>query len=262
MVPLVTSASPRLRGWTQPLQLAPEQPRGFPAPAGMDPPPALASSTARRLPRACGDGPTLVCLYLCADGASPRLRGWTAGSKPGSAGSSGFPAPAGMDPDPAGPRQGAGGLPRACGDGPERGGAWVRRATASPRLRGWTPLGGAVRLLVRGFPAPAGMDPAPSASPPSSRRLPRACGDGPRHGAQGGDRVRASPRLRGWTRHPLARMAQQPGFPAPAGMDPCRSRSPMSARRLPRACGDGPVLSGYALATGEASPRLRGWTPH
>ena len=229
-----------MRGWTQrqPRELAAGD--GFPAHAGMDLPVGFLSAGGTGLPRACGDGPTLNTEAVLAMVASPRMRGWTRADECGVGVGPGFPAHAGMDP-PAfrwwGRSQG---LPRACGDGPACYTGSPGRWMASPRMRGWTPE-------ERG-------------TPPHYSRLPRACGDGPAWKISNAHFKEASPRMRGWTHRAVRLRGGRAGFPAHAGMDPSFRAAPRSPRRLPRACGDGPVAEATGGDINLASPRMRGWT--
>ena len=253
-------ASPRLRGWTFIPGMRWAAIAGFPAPAGMDPPARAPSAPSPRLPRACGDGPRLSASYILRREASPRLRGWThwrpmRGWRP-----PGFPAPAGMDRPLRSRARRRSRLPRACGDGPRPRATTRRPSSASPRLRGWTRNGFVFSRGCAGFPAPAGMDLIRPFAVRTHRRLPRACGDGPRGWDGDRDFVRASPRLRGWTRPCPAEIQPAEGFPAPAGMDPLFSRSVRGRTWLPRACGDGPGRVRHVPRFVGASPRLRGWT--
>ena len=234
-------ASPRLRGWTPRATSGPCARSGFPAPAGMDPASAPRPTGTPGLPRACGDGPSTPTCPGTAARASPRLRGWTLKDAPFARQDAGFPAPAGMDRAgvPRTPR--ARGLPRACGDGP---------CGECQHLK-WIP----------GFPAPAGMDLLCGRRGRRGRRLPRACGDGPPCSGLRLFRSRASPRLRGWTAPPRPPPARRRGFPAPAGMDRPGAERRGPGRRLPRACGDGPIQTCRRPLADRASPRLRGWTP-
>ena len=276
-----TPASPRLRGWTLSVRCADPGWYGFPAPAGMDPHRPPPAPPTPRLPRACGDGPGPRPGRTLPRRASPRLRGWTAGTADNPQKQTGFPAPAGMDRGPRrvpGPQRR---LPRACGDGPLISVSSSVRSSASPRLRGWTVAAAGIGRRRKGFPAPAGMDPATTRPSGAAWRLPRACGDGPgRRGSTPGRRprlpracgdgplvedlrvrlARASPRLRGWTAHRTARHGGRLGFPAPAGMDRLAPPPARTGSRLPRACGDGPRADHQPIQARQASPRLRGWT--
>ena len=254
-------ASPRSRGWTlaeaEPARLS----TGFPALAGMDLFQQPLQRQAGRLPRARGDGPPAMRSRATLWAASPRSRGWTRLAGPQRAHQRGFPALAGMDPRPDASRRHGCGLPRARGDGPRAMRPGPAGGGASPRSRGWTRSSRLRRRTSGGFPALAGMDPAPLSGRPIPRRLPRARGDGPVAGGHGRVQVEASPRSRGWT---LSRAGARPGpagFPALAGMDlpgPGRLEERLG---LPRARGDGPEFWRLQRAGDPASPRSRGWTP-
>ena len=151
-------------------------------------------------------------------------------------------------------------LPRARGDGPMMTERRDRSRAASPRSRGWTRSDGAARGAGPGFPALAGMDPSATSRSSAPTRLPRARGDGPRGLLVERTYAVASPRSRGWTRQQRRGRLADAGFPALAGMDPCRRRSPRRAPGLPRARGDGPGGEMAVLALSMASPRSRGWT--
>ncbi len=104
-----------------------DRPTGSPAPAGMDPPDARSASTGQRLPRACGDGPGTRVYRPTDRPAPPRLRGWTRRTHGQLLLASGSPAPAGMDPGSCLRSTSSGRLPRACGDGPPKPQAHLRR---------------------------------------------------------------------------------------------------------------------------------------
>ena len=188
------------------------------------PRPMLSDPATGRLPRACGDGPSVLPLWRPARGGFPRMRGWTLPPAERRPGDHGFPAHAGMDPSGTPRRRRRGRLPHACGDGPSTSSFNRTPMMASPRMRGWT-----CRCLLvphRGC-----------------SRLPRACGDGPEAATTGTPAATASPRMRGWTPARSSDPGGPSGFPAHAGMDP-RPRAICcgpGSRRLPRACGDGPT---------------------
>ena len=154
----------------------------------------------------------------------------------------GFPAHAGMDPTHHQTTPQQEGLPRTRGDGPTTTGALTATVEASPHTRGWTPPTTKPHPNRRGFPAHAGMDPAPG---PSRRRpawLPRTRGDGPGTGAV-----------------PQTTSASR-SFPAHAGMDPRWTSTRASGSRLPRTRGDGPVDVSQVPLNPTTSPHTRGWT--
>ena len=253
-------ASPRSRGWTVQRMTEAVLGAGFPALAGMDPPPHPRSPGRRGLPRARGDGPVPILIATAADVASPRSRGWTPGRVGYRVHLRGFPALAGMDPRPLPARRPAEGLPRARGDGPRVLAAASRDWVASPRSRGWTRAMPHPDRHARGFPALAGMDPGTDVTRRRRAGLPRARGDGPASRTSSPREPPASPRSRGWTR-PGGRLGDAgPGFPALAGMDPPPCAAMRLTAWLPRARGDGPPGFVDGFRPGPASPRSRGWT--
>ena len=252
------TASPHPRGWTH--AAPPHRPArpGFPAPAGMDPGDAIAQALLAGLPRTRGDGPKALRVRTDGDAASPHPRGWTLNTAVIAGGYPGFPAPAGMDPDPIASDPCSLRLPRTRGDGPVS----VRRRAisrgASPHPRGWT-RGWAVHgIHCDGFPAPAGMDPLQGAGHTVAMGLPRTRGDGPACLADLVHSRRASPHPRGWTHHALDRLAAHAGFPAPAGMDLEPPVQRGRAEGLPRTRGDGPSTACPLTALRVASPHPAG----
>ena len=240
MAARVVRASPHTRGWTRSNGLARAPATGFPAHAGMDPPPAWRGRPAARLPRTRGDGPGMIPAVQTLDQASPHTRGWTPACGFLLRRHRGFPAHAGMDPARSGSRGLTRRLPRTRGDGP-----WIRLpeapgCTASPHTRGWTCHRGERPSRSRGFPAHAGMDPLDPRTARSAIRLPRTRGDGPLAAGY------------------LA--AYEGGFPAHAGMDPAIRRACSAASRLPRTRGDGPASQASSSSSTAASPHTRGWT--
>ena len=152
------------------------------------------------------------------------------------------------------------GIPRARGDGPVGLAVGVIDNPDSPRSRGWT-LGVAAALAAhRGFPALAGMDLERPHGSATSRRIPRARGDGPQPGVLGVNLTSDSPRSRGWTLHWRHRCGAAHGFPALAGMDPGSRVLPRHTSRIPRARGDGPSRMSVKSCCRPDSPRSRGWT--
>ena len=198
---------------------------GFPAHAGMDPGSSRSRRTPARLPRTRGDGPSSSTSGPNPDAASPHTRGWThPPSAPGPL-ARGFPAHAGMDPADRRDHRRADRLPRTRGDGPLQNSANARDTEASPHTRGWTRGADGAVACGEGFPAHAGMDPAPSRAAGSRGGLPRTRGDGPRSGPGFGRERPASPHTRGWTRLVPRPGHRAAGFPAHAGMDPVDARS-------------------------------------
>ena len=143
---LLSTASPHPRGWTPAGRRAERAPEGFPAPAGMDRREGAELLRSAGLPRTRGDGPVSSSVSLRPVGASPHPRGWTRDRPLVKRFLTGFPAPAGMDPDARSPRP------------PER--------RLPPHPRGWT-------LAMAGLDTDEGSDALVRrrASFPSSRRL-------------------------------------------------------------------------------------------
>ena len=253
-------ASPPTRGWTRGLERGQGRGRGFPAHAGMDRSLHGAGGHRRRLPRPRGDGPRRLLATDEIVEASPPTRGWTACADRSPRLPRGFPAHAGMDPcRPAAPRT-VRRLPRPRGDGPSPSASPPASAEASPPTRGWTQQAGVPPSHCVGFPAHAGMDPAPSTWFARASRLPRPRGDGPELHVSPDDMILASPPTRGWTLGLGVEPAHEHGFPAHAGMDPRSAPTDRRRRRLPRPRGDGPPADVSGTLQGKASPPTRGWT--
>ena len=107
--------SPHPRGWTLVVVLSVDRDRGFPAPAGMDPPVPTSRRVDRWIPRTRGDGPVEDALPAGFYMDSPHPRGWTREGVARTEGGVGFPAPAGMDRGPAAARRAGGGFPAPAG---------------------------------------------------------------------------------------------------------------------------------------------------
>ena len=252
--------SPHTRGWTCCAQASRTDGHGFPAHAGMDPACARPASRRCRFPRTRGDGPCRSCARVRPLWVSPHTRGWTPVLLTPHFAVVGFPAHAGMDPACARPASRPCRFPRTRGDGPVGYASVGVLLAVSPHTRGWTQRSGVTQPQGIGFPAHAGMDPAPSCVPPHQGRFPRTRGDGPLEAVRPPPVLEVSPHTRGWTAA-LGDGGRLPaGFPAHAGMDLRESGRPDRAWRFPRTRGDGPWSPGVTPAHTEVSPHTRGWT--
>ena len=151
-------------------------------------------------------------------------------------------------------------LPRARGDGPSppRGASPWR--TSPPRARGWSldALDHPARFKVS--PARAGMVPRVARCGSSTRRLPRARGDGPVRQPQQPLVALSPPRARGWSQLVNLLHDRRDVSPARAGMVPRPSARARRSRRLPRARGDGPLSVPCNVGSRKSPPRARGWS--
>ncbi len=172
-------APPLARGWSRVrVVLAFARPRS-PARAGMVPRATPPRAGGLALPRSRGDGPQDRARVI----AWPRS-----------------PARAGMVPIGHRAHGTHASLPRSRGDGPFLGLAEDRRLDAPPLARGWSPTGSTPRPRSARSPARAGMVPSPRSRSSGRCALPRSRGDGPHAGADQGQRSRAPPLARGWSR--------------------------------------------------------------
>jgi len=71
--------------------------------------------------------------------------------------------------------------------------------------------------------------------------------------------VGSSPRLWGWPANYQPQQFIQTEFPTPVGMARRTSPRAYTSRRVPHACGDGPILDWRAQVAAMSSPRLWGW---
>ncbi len=112
--------SPRPRGSTPDAGERHGPADGFPAPAGIDPRRSWRLSFGLGFPRARGDRPLMLAGGAVDGQVSPRPRGSTLAGHRSLASTSGFPAPAGIDPTASFLRDNAARFPRARGDRPDR----------------------------------------------------------------------------------------------------------------------------------------------
>ena len=263
------AAPPHTRGWTQRTLQVSRPVAGSPAHAGMDRFLQGFGNGRRRLPRTRGDGPFCRLRSGARVSAPPHTRGWTRTAFHMPIRRRGSPAHAGMDPKTSASHQWKRRLPRTRGDGPA-----THVHHAEPR---------------RGSPAHAGMDRGQHRRQIARIGLPRTRGDGPQYRTRrpcvwpapphtrgwtqrielGFERVAGSPahagmdpwpNTRGWTVEAVPRGTDGEGSPAHAGMDPRARATVLSANRLPRTRGDGPLVFPQPQLALQAPPHTRGWT--
>ena len=130
--------SPPTRGWTRVQDVPTKWITGFPAHAGMDLSRSLGSMGPPGFPRPRGDGPASADRRRDAALVSPPTRGWTVEFVPVIHTEGGFPAHAGMDPQPPRGSVRASWFPRPRGDGPITVITFGSKTQVSPPTRGWT----------------------------------------------------------------------------------------------------------------------------
>jgi len=87
-------------------------------------------------------------------------------------------------------------------------------------------------------------------------------GDRPTEHRAEGRRDQATPHARGSTRRHSSRLAQFPGYPACAGIDPFSSSHGQASFGLPRMRGDRPRPGRHGSSSTKATPHARGSTRH
>ena len=193
---------------------------------------------------------------------SPHTRGWTRDGEGLRRSHGGFPAHAGMDPPSSSPRPRRSWNPRTRGDGPGREPPKYSALVDSPHTRGWTRFQAGSFAPRHGFPAHAGMDPPHGLGSVSGLWIPRTRGDGPLAGGTDEAANEDSPHTRGWTGTSMSLEFVAGGFPAHAGMDPCRFRRRAHHDGIPRTRGDGPPRVCFVWRGPKDSPHTRGWTAY
>ena len=207
---------------------------GFPAHAWMDPDRRQHAATTPWLPRTRGDGPYNPSGFSAAEMASPHTRGWTRYIVLMQGGIFGFPAHAGMDPSKAShePERLTVRRESPASHRDERGASGTRRDDREYGLylkeEQRRPRGCVARRMQTDFHH-------------GLLRLPRTRGDGPVARYKPNAENTASPHTRGWTRRAIQAERREHGFPAHAGMDPCKSMGLGRSTWLPRTRGDGPL---------------------
>ena len=111
-------SSPRLWGWPA-LQPGHARRAGeFPTPVGMARPVTCRATNGKRVPHACGDGPSWLFDSICLMTSSPRLWGWPESENAVLLLRGEFPTPVGMARSIRPSRPSRRRVPHACGDGP------------------------------------------------------------------------------------------------------------------------------------------------
>ena len=131
---------------------------------------------------------------------------------------------------------------------------------ATPHARGSTPDRETEGGQVVGYPACAGIDPAPLQPDSDRKRLPRMRGDRPGNVQVSVVRRGATPHARGSTFVGFIDQALSQGYPACAGIDPTKPSRSNVTWRLPRMRGDRPHSSRTGTTSLLATPHARGST--
>ena len=229
--------SPRTRGCSAGRQRQWQQPRVFPAHAGMFLLCRFQTTIRHRFPRARGDVPGFQLLTEGIFQFSPRTRGCSVINKLMGAGAKCFP--------------------RARGDVPILIAPQAVENRFSPRTRGCSFGGHVQACVIVVFPAHAGMFPTRDLRNLGLNCFPRARGDVPGLGHCCRRDERFSPRTRGCSCHgdSLARISVV--FPAHAGMFPFVWIECSPLVGFPRARGDVPNRSRKDSTCTSFSPRTR-----
>ncbi len=150
-------------------------------------------------------------------------------------------------------------VPRLCGDGPTSDSPLRRQWVRSPPVRGWPDVRLPTSSAMGAFPACAGMARRPTPHFVGNGCVPRLCGDGPDRWSGSENTTQRSPPVRGWPDLMAAAGEDGSAFPACAGMARGVTPSDGIDGRVPRLCGDGPILPGRAPGQPQRSPPVRGW---
>jgi len=173
-------ATPHARGSTGLRPSCKRIPCGYPACAGID---LLAVSrfvAPWRLPRMRGDRPKSGIPATTGREATPHARGSTLAEQVLTSAGLGYPACAGIDLSRGRSLARRIWLPRMRGDRPAMPSIASSIAQATPHARGSTRYRKSERRGHHGYPACAGIDPAPHTDRTAQERLPRMRGDRPR----------------------------------------------------------------------------------
>ena len=171
--------TPHARGSTYLSWLTEEDGYVYPACAGIDLWLAVSQPTTNRLPRMRGDRPPLPWHLTRATAFTPHARGSTITMPPIPRSACVYPACAGIDPDPGFVYSDTWGLPRMRGDRPTPFKLPNKSWRFTPHARGSTPWYRDKGLLLRVYPACAGIDPVWRRASMEASSLPRMRGDRP-----------------------------------------------------------------------------------
>ncbi len=251
-------APPRTRGSAHRRQGGRDEATGSPAHAGIGLQAAKPLGLAFRLPRARGDRPCRLRVFVAAPMAPPRTRGSARVNLGAASGSNGSPAHAGIGPLPPWWTDLGAWLPRARGDRPPHPSLLPSQNTAPPRTRGSAGLAGVRCRVGEGSPAHAGIGRCARLRRSSRTGLPRARGDRPCPGSGCYTLTGAPPRTRGSASGTVLVIHSRLGSPAHAGIGPDRPGGGRARSRLPRARGDRPHEDPQRPVPALAPPRTRG----
>jgi len=220
----------------------------------------MGAKTALGLPRMRGDRPQLLLFTGDGAGATPHARGSTPQMDSDRHRARGYPACAGIDLHDQEQRIAELGLPRMRGDRPLKLEHERLRQEATPHARGSTSRLPASSPITPGYPACAGIDLERLSDWPRSGRLPRMRGDRPHAELLLYLTEQTTPHARGSTPPIVPPRWHPPGYPACAGIDPCPDLRIWQMLWLPRMRGDRPVIKGFGILAGLATPHARGST--
>ena len=239
IIQVVTSSSPRTRGYFRHRCLRVAFETLFPAHAGVFPVSGHEYTRIDPLPRARGGISTSPPITRLGYFSSPRTRGYFRSADTSTQKTTLFPAHAGVFPNIGKSGLYKYALPRARGGISVSHAVFLENLPSSPRTRGYfhrVPRKGRAHLL---FPAHAGVF-------PSVNYLTLLCGC-------------SSPRTRGYFHQADPGTSSQSLFPAHAGVFPNPSSTQTRSSTLPRARGGISTTTLDALKFDGSSPRTRGY---
>jgi len=207
-----------------------------------------------------GDRPQQAHACCNPEPATPHARGSTSLALLISPLIRGYPACAGIDLENSVSTLLDCWLPRMRGDRPQPQVSCAGESAATPHARGSTLHSHGSCVMTPGYPACAGIDPAPGTPAPPRLRLPRMRGDRPLVNALRRGWLWATPHARGSTVIPDSLLKGWEGYPACAGIDLSRSSMDAPPIWLPRMRGDRPGPRSAWWRRDTATPHARGST--